>query len=82
KHEYEITKNLDLAGIIKPYSLENYQNGIALILEDFGGRSLQEFICDSPIPIRDFLTIAIGLASSLGEVHKNNIIHKDIKPST
>ncbi|HAZ44153.1 MAG TPA: serine/threonine protein kinase [Cyanobacteria bacterium UBA11369] len=81
KHEYEITKNLDLAGIIKPYSLENYQNGIALILEDFGGRSLQEFICDSPIPIRDFLTIAIGLASSLGEVHKNNIIHKDIKPS-
>jgi predicted ATPase/signal transduction histidine kinase/tRNA A-37 threonylcarbamoyl transferase component Bud32 len=81
KHEYEITKDLDLAGIIKPYSLENYQNGIALILEDVGGRSLQQFICDHPIGIGDFLNIAIQLASSLGELHKNNIIHKDIKPS-
>ena len=81
KHEYEISKNLELSGIIKPYSLENYQNGLALILEDFGGRSLQEFICDRPIPILDFLNIAIQLASSLGELHKNNIIHKDIKPS-
>ncbi|GET40563.1 trifunctional serine/threonine-protein kinase/ATP-binding protein/sensor histidine kinase [Microseira wollei] len=79
KHEYEITKDLDLAGIIKPYSLENYQNGIALILEDVGGRSLQQFIWDRP-GIGDFLNIAIQLASSLGELHKNNIIHKDIKP--
>ncbi len=82
KHEYEITKDLDLAGIIRPYSLENYQNGIALILEDFGGRSLQQFISDYyPIRLGDFLNIAIQLASSLGELHKRNIIHKDIKPA-
>jgi histidine kinase len=81
KHEYEIAKDLDLRGIIKPYKLENYQNGLALILEDFGGRSLQKFMWDCPIGIADFLNIAIQLASSLGELHKNNIIHKDIKPS-
>lgn len=81
KHEYEIAKDLDLGGIIKPYSLENYQNGLALILEDFGGRSLQQLIWDCPIGIGDFLNIAIQLASTLGELHKNNIIHKDIKPS-
>ena len=80
KHEYEITKNLERAGIIKPFSLENHQNGLALILEDFGGQSLQELISLGKVKIVDFLNLAIQLASSLAYLHENNIIHKDIKP--
>ncbi len=40
RNQYNITKNLNLPSIIKTYSLENYCNGYALIMEDFGGISV------------------------------------------
>ncbi|AUB39656.1 Serine/threonine protein kinase [Nostoc flagelliforme CCNUN1] len=43
RNQYAIAKNLDIPGIIKPYSLEAYHNGYALVLEDFGGISLRQF---------------------------------------
>jgi serine/threonine protein kinase len=51
-----------------------------LILEDFDGESLRAFLSSRTITIKDFLTIAIQLAETLGELHQKNIIHKDIKP--
>ncbi|MBE8992226.1 hypothetical protein, partial [Nostoc sp. LEGE 12450] len=42
RNQYTIAKNLDIDGIIKTYSLENYQNSYALVMEDLGGISLQE----------------------------------------
>ena len=80
KHEYEIVKNLDLDGIIKAYRLENYQNSLALFLEDFGGETLARYMQNRNIEIRQFLKIAIQLAEILGQLHQENIIHKDIKP--
>ena len=40
RQEYEITRNLNLARAIAAYSLEKYQNTLVIILEDFGGKSL------------------------------------------
>ncbi|MEG4960531.1 MULTISPECIES: serine/threonine-protein kinase [unclassified Microcoleus] len=81
KHEYQILQHLDaLEGIVKPYSLETYKNGLALILEDFGGESLKNYMVSKKNELSDFLTIAIQIASALAEVHKKHVIHKDIKP--
>ncbi|MBD1935989.1 ATP-binding sensor histidine kinase [Microcoleus sp. FACHB-68] len=80
RHEYKILEPLNIEGIVKPYSLENYQNGLALILEDFSGASLKNLLALQKIPSKDFLKIAIQLASILSDLHKNHIIHKDIKP--
>ncbi|HEY9695576.1 MAG TPA: AAA family ATPase [Oculatellaceae cyanobacterium] len=80
RHEYQILQPLNIPGIVKVYSLENYQNGLALIVEDFGGDSLDHLIKSQVIPISSFLPIAIQLLSALAELHKHNIIHKDIKP--
>ena len=44
KHEYQITANLELPGIIKAYSLEKYHHSFALILEDIGGESLHDWM--------------------------------------
>jgi hypothetical protein len=41
RQEYEITHDLDLAGVIKVYCIEKYQNTLVIILEDFGGESLK-----------------------------------------
>ena len=43
RNQYTLTKNLDLPGIVQSYSLENYRNSFALVMEDFGGISLQHY---------------------------------------
>lgn len=44
RNQYTITKKLDFPGIVKTYSLENYHNGYAIVMEDFGGISLQQWL--------------------------------------
>ncbi|MBD2043923.1 hybrid sensor histidine kinase/response regulator [Microcoleus sp. FACHB-672] len=80
RHEYKIIQTLEIEGIVKAYSLESYQHGLALLLEDCGGVALKDWMNSQPIPILSFLSIGIQLVSTLTELHKNNIIHKDIKP--
>ena len=81
KHEYEITRNLELNGIVKTYAFELSGGVSALILEDFGGVSLKNRMSDGRMEPAAFLAIAIGVANTLGELHAHQIIHKDIKPS-
>jgi serine/threonine protein kinase len=81
RHEYELSRNLNLEGIVKPYGLENHRNGLALILEDSKGEALKNFLSIHKLKLKDFLSIAIQLADTLGKLHDNQIIHKDIKPT-
>ncbi|HBE34891.1 MAG TPA: serine/threonine protein kinase, partial [Cyanobacteria bacterium UBA11368] len=81
RQEFIITQNLDCEGIVKAYSLENYQNSFALILEDFGGQSLDRFRAANKLSITEFLRVAIALSETLIYLHQVPIIHKDIKPS-
>ncbi|MDY6805528.1 MAG: AAA family ATPase [Cyanobacteriota bacterium] len=81
RQEYNLTKNIDIPGIVKSYSLERYNLGYALILEDFVGRSLKELLTSEKLDLREKLRIVIALVESLGEMHKIPIVHKDIKPS-
>ena len=81
RQEYTITKNIECQGIVKAYSLEKYQNTFALILEDFGGQSLSQFLTTNQLRLTEVLHIAIALAEILIQLHKVEINHKDIKPS-
>ncbi|MGJ5630501.1 ATP-binding sensor histidine kinase [Nostoc sp. CALU 1950] len=80
KHEYEIAKSLNLPGVIKAYRLENYQDSIALVLEDIGGQNLKQFVNNNKINIIDCLKLAIQLTDIIIDLHEQHIIHKDIKP--
>ena len=81
RHEYKIRKNLrNLEDIVNCYRIETHHNGVALTLEDFGGLALSEFLNSTKINLVQFLEIAVGLTQSLGKIHQNHIIHKDIKP--
>lgn len=81
RNQYTITKNLRLSGIIEPYSLEVYGNSYALVMEDFGGISLKEYIKIARIELNDFLRIGLCLSDILYELYQNRVIHKDIKPA-
>jgi Predicted ATPase len=81
KHQYELMKNLDSESIIKAYKIEKFNNYIALVLEDFGGNSLRNFLQTGKfINLSVFLQTSIELTKALEKVHQLNIIHKDIKP--
>ncbi len=87
RNQYIITKNLDLPGIVKTYSLENYRNSYVLVIEDFGGISLQNWRIEDKVKkenwlsLKEFFHIAIKIASTLERLHRDRIIHKDIKPA-
>jgi predicted ATPase/signal transduction histidine kinase/CheY-like chemotaxis protein/tRNA A-37 threonylcarbamoyl transferase component Bud32 len=80
RHEYKILQFLEIEGIVKPLALENYKNGIVLILSDFGGETIKKIISLQKFELSNFFQIAIQLSSTLAQLHQNNIIHKDIKP--
>ncbi|GAB4188930.1 MAG: AAA family ATPase [Coleofasciculaceae cyanobacterium] len=81
KLEYDITRNLNLEGVIKTYGLEKYQYSLLMVLEDFGGESLTRLFKNRKLHLEEFLILAIRITEILGEIHAANIIHKDINPS-
>lgn len=81
RYEYNIAKSLDnLSGTVTAYEFTKYNNIPALILEDFGGISLNALIEKNGMGIDKFLYCSMLLTKTLGEIHLHNIIHKDIKP--
>ncbi|MDZ8260237.1 AAA family ATPase [Nostoc sp. ChiQUE01b] len=85
RNQYTIAKNLDLPGIVLPYSLEPYRNSYALVMEDFGGISLRDWLNQkmesNQYTLTEFLDIAIALSNTLDGLYRHRVIHKDIKPA-
>ena len=83
RNQYTIAKNLNSPLIVQTYSLEPYQNGYGLVMEDFGGISLHEWAVkgEKALDLREFLVIAIDLCNVLDILYRERIIHKDIKPA-
>ncbi len=81
KQEYEITRSLEIDRVIEAYNLLPYENTLAIVLEDFGGESLDIWMKSKKFRLFEFLSIAIQIAETLGEIHSANVIHKDINPS-
>ncbi len=81
KREFEVIKQLSLPCVIAVYGIEQYRNTPALIFEDYGGISLKNYADNVDIDVEAFLNIALQLVKALGDVHKKNVIHKDVNPS-
>ncbi len=80
KHEYKITENFNLENVVKVLRLENHDNRLALVFEDFGGQSLKQLLSTRKLELNSFMSIAVQMAQALVSVHTHHIIHKDIKP--
>ena len=80
EHAYELREVLDPAWASRPLSLERQDGGDALLLEDPGGEVLSTLV-GRPWESRVFLRVAIGIAAALRQLHKQGIVHKDVKPA-
>ncbi|OGV56767.1 MAG: hypothetical protein A2017_09890 [Lentisphaerae bacterium GWF2_44_16] len=80
RHEIRIMSDLEHPNVIKFYKMGDY-NGCPYILMDYiHGINLEEFIVTRGLPdLKVIFKAALQTASALEEVHKNGIVHRDIK---
>ena len=87
RNQYTIAQNLKLPSVIQTLALEPYQNGYALVMEDFGGISLKELLeqtgnlGENNQTLIIFFQIALQITEALEGLYRQRVIHKDIKPA-
>lgn len=81
QHEYQIHKKINSTGVAKVYDLNKLGNNLVMVMEYINGGDISDLISsDRLISLDLFFDIAIQLTHSIGEIHQQFVIHKDIKP--
>ena len=84
EHECSLASDLDPAWAARPVEVTRRDGRTMLILEDPGGEPLNRVLERSegqPLELTRVVRIAVRLATALGRVHRQGLIHKDIKPA-
>jgi len=80
EREYSFRSELDPTWAVRPRALSHYEGLSVLVLENPGGEALDRLI-QGPMEMGQLLRLATGLATALSQLHKRELIHKDVKPS-
>lgn len=81
--EFQIANRLKISGVIRVYSLLTYGAGNLAIEMESHGISLADFMAarqNQPLELEQFFAIAVRLAWILGQLHEQELVHKDIVP--
>lgn len=79
-YEFNLMSKLNSPYVVKPLELVPIQNSLILVMEDFNGKPLSSLLDEKKWDMLLSLDTAITIASAVGDIHHQNIIHKDIKP--
>ena len=79
--EYELANMFTDEGVIHVYEISKIDDSPTIIMEDIGGQSLDILLKSMKLHTDEFLSLAVRIAEIMGNIHKHNIIHKDINPS-
>jgi tRNA A-37 threonylcarbamoyl transferase component Bud32 len=81
RHEMAILTAIRSDRVVRALDVVRVGDDAALVLEDFGGESLDRYLARARFSLGDTLGLAIGVVAALRDVHAAGIIHKDVTPS-
>lgn len=80
-HEYRLLRNFHDEGVVQALELSLINNSPAIIMSDIGGESLAGILKrQNRFSTAEFIDISLRITKIIGNIHKHNIIHKDITP--
>ncbi|CAM2068492.1 AAA family ATPase [Sulfidibacter corallicola] len=79
--EFELTRELFSDRVIEAQSLEHDRHYWFLVLENFGGSSLDQLALAGGLSIGDFLDLALKMVDALAFIHSRGVVHKDVNPA-
>ncbi|MCP4132037.1 MAG: AAA family ATPase [bacterium] len=79
--EFELARLFENEGVIRVYEISKIDNSPVIIMEDIDGRTLAEILSSTILSPEEFLTLAVEITEIIENIHKRNIIHKDINPT-
>ncbi|MCP4297274.1 MAG: AAA family ATPase, partial [Proteobacteria bacterium] len=79
-HAYDILNSISIPQVIKVYDLEVANNIPLLVMEDWGGISLDKYCHNRPLDLKIFFKIALQKIEILRQLHSQGITHKNIHP--
>jgi serine/threonine-protein kinase len=81
RKESQAAARLNHPNIVSVYDVGKEENIHYIVMELVEGRTLSDLIAaEAPLDYKRAIGIAKQIASALGMAHKNNIIHRDVKP--
>jgi histidine kinase len=81
RHEHAILDGLSGTSVPRVHGLVHEREHWGLLLEDTGGRSLADLGLAGTLSVEEFLDLAIRIAEILEDIHRQQVVHKDINPS-
>jgi predicted ATPase len=77
--EYEVECRLEGPWVPRPLGLEALPGQLRLICEGFDGDLLSSYA--RPLQIEPCLDLALTLTTALAELHRQDVVHKDLNPA-
>jgi predicted ATPase/transcriptional regulator with GAF, ATPase, and Fis domain len=81
RREYELLRGLAVPGVAEVYAFESYRDRPTLVLEDVGGSPLKSLVTRGPLELARFFEVAPELAATVGRLHHQGVVHKDVNPN-
>jgi predicted ATPase/class 3 adenylate cyclase len=84
RHEFQVGRTTEhgpaKASVVHYLDLTAAGTSLALVVEDFGGRSLRHELSSSGLDLQVFVERAVALAAAVHAIHQAGLLHLDINP--